>query len=656
MINNSSPSTNDSPWTTAAFAQIIETSPHSVAIIGLDRKIIWANQTAQQWFGYTLEECKGKLLSELIVGAATDASAVEQAILSIAQKQSYKTDMLVYRKDGSTMWVRLTVQPLLNLEGVVNSFCLFSENVTSEKLAQIETEKAKSKYQQVLDNVSDVVFNMNSSGQFSYLNASWERVTGFTVEETIGKELNEFVFPDDSGSVVTFINNAHLLSDLDSYFELRIVTQQNNVKWLEVTYHAEWNNEQEFKGISGTLKDVTKERELKHYYELLLNNVGDFISLHEEDGTYVYASPSIKEIGGYEPEELVGKNAYRFFHKDDILRIAQNHEAYLLNGDKGLESITFRYRRKDETFTWLESKVRRFFDRYANKNRLVVSSKVADNHVTTEQQLVQELKQEKKLLELKSNFVSFVSHEFKTPLAIIRSVNELLQIQLKSVDPSIAATVLTSIGQVEHEVDGLSTLIDDVLLLQKMSDSEISLEKRPVDVYKQIKSCAARLERHQNDGRIAFVETRGYKQPIYVDPRYFDLLMTNLLSNAFKYSLGKPSPMVIIRFHDEIIEIKVLDFGNGVPEAEVGKMYSPFFRASNVGNIEGTGLGLTLAKKIVELHGGSIHYTSDDHTPTTFIVNLPIGAHAEKKPQQKEPLEEAPKKLTKKTREQVAII
>jgi signal transduction histidine kinase len=235
-----------------------------------------------------------------------------------------------------------------------------------------------------------------------------------------------------------------------------------------------------------------------------------------------------------------------------------------------------------------------------------------------------ELQETNQLNERKSGFIDFISHEFAAPLQNIRSISELIHLKLKSANTAnMATTVLTSIRQVDNEVARLTVLIADVILLEKLSNNQIQLQPSPLDVYKQLRACTARIEVQQQDGRVAFVDVRGSRELVPVDAQYFDMAMGKLLCNAFKYSVGNPSPMVIIQFKASDIEIKILDFGIGVPVGERDKLFSGFFRCSNVGYIEGVGLGLAIAKKIMVMHGGNIRFEAKADGTSAFIATLP---------------------------------
>jgi len=112
---------------------------------------------------------------------------------------------------------------------------------------------------------------------------------------------------------------------------------------------------------------------------------------------------------------------------------------------------------------------------------------------------------------------------------------------------------------------------------------------------------------------------------VSVDPKYIELIFTNLITNAIKYSRDTDLPPVVtISYSENSVQVSVKDFGIGIPKKNHNKIFNTFFRAENIGDIEGTGLGLSIVKKLVELHNGTIMFDSEENSGTEMIVELPL--------------------------------
>lgn len=238
-----------------------------------------------------------------------------------------------------------------------------------------------------------------------------------------------------------------------------------------------------------------------------------------------------------------------------------------------------------------------------------------------EQLLRQALAAEKELNELKTNFVSMVSHEFRTPLGVIMVSAEVLQRYFNRLTPEQRADHLASIIT---SVRRMSGMMEDVLLLSRVeagaitfSPTEVNLSVlcgRIVDEVKSATSAMCPIE-------IAF----SPKVPRVAngDTKLLHHIISNLLSNAIKYSGQRPVTLQWERAGREAV-IAVCDQGIGIPAADQERLFQSFHRGRNVGQVNGTGLGLVIVKRCCDVHGGSITFHSEEGRGTTFTVRLPM--------------------------------
>ena len=216
------------------------------------------------------------------------------------------------------------------------------------------------------------------------------------------------------------------------------------------------------------------------------------------------------------------------------------------------------------------------------------------------------LSKEKELGQLKTSFVSTASHQFRTPLAVIQSNTELLEMLAtadKKQDPEkykkITSRIITAISK-------MTDLMDDLLSLGKLTSGNIAYTPENLDLVGFCEKLAEEFNAVQLDGRSIICSTKGEAYKVQLDPKLLTHSLTNLISNAFKYSEGKENPQLSIHFKPTEVVLSVRDYGLGVPEEEQLKLFSPFFRAENVTEIQGTGLGLSIAKEYVEVNKGKI--------------------------------------------------
>jgi two-component system sensor kinase FixL len=237
---------------------------------------------------------------------------------------------------------------------------------------------------------------------------------------------------------------------------------------------------------------------------------------------------------------------------------------------------------------------------YTSMNKLAVANK----------ELEGSLAREKELGKLKSSFVSLASHQFRTPLAIIQSNAELLEMLNNTgvkQEPEKYAKVTS---RITAAIAKMTSLMDDVLTLGKLNSGSVRYTPEDIDLVDFCEKLTEEFNLIQRDGRVLDFDTVGEANNLELDPKLLSHSLNNLISNAFKYSVGKENPQLSIHFKPTEVVLSVKDFGLGISEMEQIHLFEPFFRADNVTEIQGTGLGLSIAKEYVEANKGQISATS----------------------------------------------
>jgi PAS domain S-box-containing protein len=228
---------------------------------------------------------------------------------------------------------------------------------------------------------------------------------------------------------------------------------------------------------------------------------------------------------------------------------------------------------------------------------------------------------EKELGELKSRFVSMASHEFRTPLATILALSETLDAYRHKMEEDEIEECLNNIKiQISH----LKRLMEDVLLLARMQARRQEFNPVKQNVLPVLRSVIYEFQNRSDiQHQLIFTSNRDEFEA-YLDPKLVRQVASNLLSNAIKYSPADRPIEINLECSPEDIILSIKDYGIGIPENDLKHLFEPFHRASNVGIISGTGLGLVITKESVELHGGTINLESHINVGTKFIVRIPV--------------------------------
>lgn len=243
--------------------------------------------------------------------------------------------------------------------------------------------------------------------------------------------------------------------------------------------------------------------------------------------------------------------------------------------------------------------------------------------------LARALSQERELNELKTRFVSLVSHEFRTPLGVTMSAVELLRHFGARITPEKNAELLEDIFSSTLQMSGL---MEQVLLLGKAEAGKLSWHPSAIHLPDVCRRLADESQSASHNRCPINLATDGDFQGLQMDESLLRHIVGNLLSNAVKYSPeGSPVEFSLRRDDAEVV-MTVKDHGIGIPAADQARLFEAFHRASNVGETPGTGLGLLLVKHCVELHQGRVSLESQEGTGTTFTVHLPVLSKPIEKP------------------------
>lgn len=357
-------------------------------------------------------------------------------------------------------------------------------------------------------------------------------------------------------------------------------------------------------------------------YRGLVEHATDWIWEIDADNRLTYVSPSVTKLLGYAPADLIGTALCQVVAPSHTGQLAdllascrQEQRAF------SLELVRLRHRDGGDLYVELSGTP---VDDASAVGSIQGLAHDVSIHQEAEASLQLALDRAHALNDLKSRFVSIVSHEFRGPLTAIQVAAEVLQqLTREASTPRLGAQV----ERIQRSILRLTDLIDDVLDLGTLEGVEQRALDDTIDVGESLRQIAADVQVGLDLGH-AF-EIAGAHLPVRLrtDAGLFQLIFGNLFSNALKYSASGSTVHVSVHEADEEVVISVRDEGIGIPAAELPELFGPFYRASNAPAARGTGLGLSIVKQAVELCGGSVDVASVLGEGTVFTVAFPVLEH-----------------------------
>ncbi len=339
-----------------------------------------------------------------------------------------------------------------------------------------------------------------------------------------------------------------------------------------------------------------------------------------------YISENVVNLVGYRAEEFLYDPNFWLnrIHPEDAPQIIENLPQIL---ETGHHSHEYRWKHEDGEYRWMFDELKLVRDQHGNPLEIIGLWMDISDRKKAEEEIRKNLEKEKELSDLKSRFISMTSHEFRTPLAVIASSAGILKSFSHKLNEQQKQKHLQCIQTYVHHT---TQLLDDILLINKAEAGKLAFEPTSVDLVSFCCTLVEELQLSAPNHTLVFSpqylrsSLEGDNFAARMDKKLLRQILSNLLSNAVKYSPDGSKVQFNLLVQDEIAVFLIKDEGIGISSEDQQNLFESFYRASNVGNTPGTGLGLTIVKKCVELHGGRITVASEIGAGTTFRVELPL--------------------------------
>jgi PAS domain S-box-containing protein len=606
------------------FKRLFEFSPLGIGLVNEEGKFQQVNSSFAEMLGYTQEELGALTYWDItpvqhFAGQQTFIDKLKEAGRFGPFEKEY------IRKDGTRIPVMLNGMRVVSSTGEVQIWGI-AEDITQRKAGERALLDSEEKFKALFEFSPLGMARVSWEGDFLQVNESFAQMIGRSVEEIL---------------TLTYWDVTPRKYEAQELEVLRTVKEKGTFGPFEKEYiHRDGHlvpivlsgmlfrssdGEEQLWGIAVDTTERTRAekalRESERKFRTLFETSSQGVMLHEDE-YFSEVNPAAARIFGRAPEEIVG------LHPSDF------SPEFQPDGESS-ESAAKRHIQEcmeqgSTTFEWsqlhakghevlMEVTLTRIPDMGKNRMQAVVSDISERRRAETE--LKRALERERELNQLKSNFVSTVSHEFRTPLGIIQSSAEILDDYLDRLDPQERHEQLQSIIKNSRRMAGL---MEDVLLLGRLDAGRMQFIPGPLD----LAALCRRLVDEVNSVSAARCpiefSTASLPAEAQADERLLRHILLNLLNNAVKYSEAGETVVFHASGDAGSVQFVVRDRGIGIPVDEQPQLFDAFQRGSNVGQRPGTGLGLVIVKQSAELHGGKIILDSAPGRGTTVTVTIPL--------------------------------
>jgi PAS domain S-box-containing protein len=365
-------------------------------------------------------------------------------------------------------------------------------------------------------------------------------------------------------------------------------------------------------------KRVEQElRQSRERYRTLAEAAHDFIFMVSKEGLMEYANEYACRALGHDPNMVEGTPASQFFPREFAINHLQMfYEVHEIDRPVYTEGPFSQ----DEEEFWLGTWLVPIHNHVGSLVSVLGISLDITEQKKTDEALQRALENERRLGEIRSNFFSMTSHQFRTPLSTILLSAELLQKYGVNWDEKKRAEHLVRIQEAARR---LNNMLEDILVIGRVESGRYVCAPKDFDLIRFIEKVVGEMSANDQGKHKILFRHEMDEFPVFLDQEVLHRVLDNLLSNALKYSKIDTQVTVEVRIEDHFFLLEVTDQGIGIPDDDLKYLFQPFQRGSNAADFPGTGIGLTIIQKSVELMNGTVSVKSKMGQGTTFMVRFP---------------------------------
>jgi len=639
---------------------IFRAAPVGIGVV-VDRVITQVNDRFCDMLGYNIEELIGKGSDFLYPSKEEFEWVGREKYIQIADKGTGTVETRLKRKDGKVLNILLSSTPM-EPEDLSKGVTFTALDITDRKIAAEEVKKQKEYYQTVFSNLHEDIFIIDKDYIVTDVNHAIVHTSGIPRNEIIGKHCYEtshsYKTPCDLSGEECLLKQVFKDGKPKNYKHIHSHKDGKEVH-IDILMSPILDENGNISHVIEAMRDITdlismqealKESEEKYRKFFEDDITGDY--LLSSHGTLIDCNSSYMNIFGFSSFEEASdfcekekKNKRQFINKvkqygklDKYEYEAQKKDGQFLSllenavaefDDNGklsnirgyLMDVTEEKKAKKEIDKYqihLERLVSQRTEKLSKKNN-ELSLEVAKRK-TAELDAKKAYQNEKEVNELKTRFISTVSHEIRTPLTTIKSSAELIK---RYKDKFSAQEQVEHFDRIINSVDYLVDLVEDVLSMSRSDSGKVIFSPETVNIENLFLSIVEKIKRTDNSNHPIKFVYKGIKKSIISDSKLLSVTLTNLLNNAIKYSDKGIEIKVNVIVKNSIV-LEVIDYGIGIPDEGIRHLFEPFYRAGNVEKYKGSGLGLSIVMKSVELLKGTIQVESKINEGSKFIIRIPI--------------------------------
>ena len=601
------------------YRTLFDSTNDAIFIHDMGGKFLETNKGACERLGYSREELFRMTPAD--INSPQYAATVAQRIEELRKVGHSLSEIAQVRRNGTIIPTELSSR-IIDYKGKPAVLSI-ARDITERKRAEEALLATEAKYRQLVENIDELIY----AGQFgtsamvsplTFMSDQVERILGYRAKEFLDDRSiwGRTLHPDDMAEVQATMQ---MVIEGKNVVRVYRMKKRNSEEycWLEDHIVPQVDSTGRVTGYFGVARDITERKkaenalkESEERYKAIFEGASDgFLAADLKTNKFVFANPKICEITGYSLKELLELNVNDIHPKEDLPFVIDQFTKQAQGTLDVAKDIPIL--RKDKTVLYCD-----------------ISSKVIE--IGGQKRLVgffRDITERKQIERMKDQFVSTVSHELRTPLTSIRASLGLLASGMSGTLPEKGQRMLEI---AVTNTDRLVRLINDILDSERLASGKTPMEKKQCSAAQFVTQAADVMKPMAEKAGIS-LSVESQDAVLWADPDRIAQALTNLVSNAIKFSPKGGRIWVTAERRENQMVFKVRDEGRGIPPDKLGLLFERFQQvdASDAREKGGTGLGLSISKSIVEQHSGRIWVESTVGKGSTFFFTLPLPQETE---------------------------